>query len=196
MQAALEVGVILASVRDGRRGEQFAAWISALLAARAEVQTELLDLKEWAAPPYSHKDPPTVAEKSYEPTSLAGRWRDKIASKDALLIVTPEYSHGYPGALKNALDQIYAPYNHKPVAFVSYGGFASGARAVEQLRLVAIELRMVPIRDEVNVRLVGYAADERGWPKEELYGKRAAAMLDELLWMGRLLKDGRERHPR
>jgi NAD(P)H-dependent FMN reductase len=196
MELELRVGVVLASIREGRRGEAFAAWMGSLLAQRAGVVHEQLDLREWALPPYAHRDSPTVAEKTYEPGSLSGRWRDKIAGQDALIIVTPEYSHGYPGALKNAIDQIYAPYNHKPVAFVSYGGFASGARAVEQLRLVAIELRMVPIRDEVNVRLVGYAGDERGWPKEDLYAKRAAAMLDELLWMGRLLKDGRARTPR
>jgi NAD(P)H-dependent FMN reductase len=196
MEPALEVGVIVASVRDGRRGAAFAAWIHALLSVRANVQSQLVDLLEWPLPAYAHRDSPLVAEKGYEAGSLARRWADKVASLDAFVIVTPEYSHGYPGALKNALDQVNTPWNYKPVAFVSYGGFSAGARAVEQLRQVAIELRMIPIRDEVNLRLVGYVADDRGWPKDELYGKRASTMADELLWWARMAKEGRERRPR
>src|SRR5262249_24955503 len=123
-------------------------------------------------------------------------WFDAVSSKDAFVVITPEYSHGYPGALKNAFDALYTPWTYKPIAFVSYGGFAAGARAVEQLRLVALGLRMIPIRDEVNVRLVGMAADERGWPKDELYSRRAAVMIDELVWWTRVAVDGRERNPR
>src|SRR6185503_12350801 len=108
----------------------------------------------------------------------------------------PEYNHGYPGCLKNALDHLNAPWSYKPVAFLGYGGSAGGARSIQQLRSVAIELRMVPIRDEVCVRLVGLATDERGWPKEEVYAKRASALLDELLWWVPVLREGRERHPR
>ncbi len=88
---------------------------------------------------------------------------------------------------------MYSAWNHKPVAFVSYGGFAGGARAVEQLRLVAVELRMVPVRDEVNVRLVGYTADERGNPADPLYARKAKATLDELLWWARVTNAGRQR---
>ena len=189
------VGVILASVRDGRRGEAFAKWMHALCSERANVEAELVDLKEWPIAPYGYAESPLVAEKKYDASSLSGRWSAKITGFDAFIIVTPEYSHGYPGALKNALDHLYVPWTYKPVAFVSYGGFAGGARAVEQLRLVAIELRMVPIRDEVNVRLMGYAVDDNGRPKDELYVKRAAIMLDELVWWTRVAKEGRARHP-
>ena len=192
----LQVGVILASVREGRRGETFANWILSMLQARPGVTAELLDLKEWPLPGYAFKDAPTVGEKSYESGSLAGRWRDRIAAEDAILVVTPEYNHSFSGALKNALDHLQVPWHHKPIAFVSYGGFAAGTRAVEHLRQVAIELRMVPIRDEVNLRLVGLAVDERGWPKDDLYAKKAAAMIDDLLWWTRVTKDGRARYPR
>jgi len=190
------MGVILASVRDGRRGEPFARWIHALAAEREGLFVELLDLREWALPAYARKDTPNVAEKAYAPDSLEGRWRAKIDSQDAFVVVTPEYNHSFPGQLKNALDAVYAPWSHKPIAFVSYGGFASGARAAEHLRLVAIELRMAPIRDEVNVRLVGYAADERGFPADPLYAKKAKAMLDDLVWWARVLREGREAHRR
>jgi NAD(P)H-dependent FMN reductase len=97
--------------------------------------------------------------------------------------------------LKNAIDHAFVAWANKPVAFVSYGGTAAGARAVEQLRLVAVELRMVPIRDEVNVRLIGVALDAQGQPTDEFYAKRAAAMIDTLLWWARVTRDGRENHP-
>lgn len=195
-ETSLRVGVVLASVREGRRGEAFAGWIHGLLAERPGVEAVLLDLREWPLPSYAAKDTPNAAEKAYAPGTLEARWRDAVAALDAFVVVTPEYNHGYPGQLKDALDVVYGPWNHKPVAFVSYGGFAGGARAVEQLRLVAVELRMVPVRDEVNVRLAGYAADERGHPADPIYARKAKATIDDLLWWAHVTKEGRERHPR
>ena len=192
----VRIGVILASAREGRRGEAFARWIHGLLAQRPGVEAELLDLREWPLPPYAHRDTPVVAEKNFAPDSLEGRWVKKIAALDGFVIVTPEYNHGYPSGLKSVLDATYSPWNHKAVAFVSYGGFAGGARAVEQLRLVAIELRMVPVRDEVNVRLVGYAADAQGRPADPSYAKKASATIDDLLWWTRVAKEGRDREQR
>ena len=192
----VRIGIILASVREGRRGEAFARWIRELLAERPDVEVELLDLLEWSLPPYRHPTPPNAAEKSYPEGSLEARWRDRIAALDGFVIVTPEYNHSFPGALKNALDTVYTPWNHKPVAFVSYGGFAAGARAVEHLRLSAVELRMVPVRDEVNVRLPGYVADAQGRPADPLYARKAQATLDDVLWWARVAREGRARHPR
>jgi len=108
MEGPLRMGVILASVRDGRRGEPFARWIHALAAEREGLFVELLDLREWALPAYARKDTPNVAEKAYAPDSLEGRWRAKIDSQDAFVVVTPEYNHSFPGQLKNALDAVYA----------------------------------------------------------------------------------------
>jgi NAD(P)H-dependent FMN reductase len=194
MDAELKIGVILASTREGRRGEGFARWIHALLWERKGVKLELLDLRDWRLPNYDHAAMPTVAEKSYTDPTARG-WVERIGALDGYVIVTPEYNHGYPGGLKNAMDHAYTAWANKPVAFVSYGGTAGGARAVEQLRLVAIELRMVPIRDEVNVRLIGLSLDAQGRPTEEFYAKRAAAMIDTVLWWARVTKDGRERQP-
>jgi NAD(P)H-dependent FMN reductase len=189
----VRIGVILASVREVRRGEPFARWIHGLLSERPGVEVELLDLRDWPLPPYAHRDSPLVAEKGYAPGTLERRWGETLAALDGFVIVTPEYNHSFPGQLKNALDAVYAPWNHKPVTFVSYGGFAAGARAAEQLRLVAVELRMVPVRDEVNVKLAGYAADERGYPADPAYVKKGKAAIDDLLWWARVAKDGRER---
>lgn len=196
MDSNLSVGVLLTSVRDKRRGEAFARWILAALSGREGVSVELIDLRDWPLPPYPHDTTPPIAEKTYAAGTLSKQWFDKISALDAVVIVTPEYGHGYPGTLKNALDHIYTPWNYKPVAFVSYGGFAAGARAVEQLRLVAVELRMIPIRDEVNLSLIGLATDDQGAPTGELHLKRAATMCNELVWWARVIKEGRERHPR
>lgn len=193
MDIDLTLAVILASTRDGRRGEGLARWIHELLAER-EVATELLDLRDWRLPSYDHAAMPPVAEKNYT-DATARAWVDKIGALDGYVIVTPEYNHGYPGGLKNAIDHAFTVWAQKPVAFVSYGGMAGGAWAVEQPRLVAIELRMVPIRDEVNIKLGAGALDERGRPTEEIYAKRAAALIDTLLWWARVSKEGRERHP-
>lgn len=190
------LGLIVASVRQGRKGEPIARWIHAKLAERPDVSAEWLDLRDWPLPAFAHADSAPTAEKTYAADSLEGRWRDLITSLDGFLVITPEYNHGYPGQLKNALDTLYRPWGYKPVGFVGYGGAAAGARSVEQLRQVAIELRMVPVRSEVNLRLQGLQADERGWPSDEGSQKRAAALLDDVLWWAQVCREGRERHPR
>ncbi|WP_394830690.1 NAD(P)H-dependent oxidoreductase [Pendulispora rubella] len=174
--STLSIGVILGSVREGRKGEPIARWVMDLLGTRSDVAPELLDLRDF--------DP-----------SFGQRWPERITAHDAFVIVTPEYNHGYPGTLKNALDALYGPWNDKPVAFVSYGFSASGARAIEQLRQVTSELRMMPIRDEVNLRLGAFRTDHRGFPDDERARERAGDVMTELLFWGHLLKEGRSRRP-
>lgn len=96
------------------------------------------------------------------PEGKVTEWAKKIASYDGFLIVTPEYNHGYPAVLKNALDQIYKEWNGKPVAFVGYGATSGGIRAIEQLRQVVIELRMIPFKDDVIIPYIWQAFDENG----------------------------------
>jgi NAD(P)H-dependent FMN reductase len=82
---------------------------------------------------------------------VARAFAAKVAKADGFLIVTPEYNHAPPAVLKNALDYAYKEWNRKPVAFISYGGSAGGARAVEQLRQICIELQMVSVRSSVVI---------------------------------------------
>jgi NAD(P)H-dependent FMN reductase len=185
------IGVVVASVREGRRGFPFAQWVHGLAGKHAGVVTELIDLRDWPLGPYEHKATPTVAEAGYADGTLAQRWRDLVRSLDAFVFVTPEYNHGYPGQLKNAIDWLWPAWHHKPCAFVTYGGSANGARAAEQLTSVAVEVRMVPIRDQVNIRLIGVQLDERGMPTDEFYAKRTVAMLDELAWLSQVLREAR-----
>jgi NAD(P)H-dependent FMN reductase len=186
----LRIGVVLASARQGRRGEGFATWIHGLIAERPGVDAELLDLRDYPLPAYTYEKMPRALEDGYV-DDTARQWSERIHALDGYVIVTPEYNHGYPGNLKNAIDHVHLGWWYKPVAFVSYGGAAGGARAVEQLRNVAVEVRMVPVRSEVNLRLIGLQLDEAGRPADPLYPKMARGMIDQLLWWARATRDAR-----
>ncbi|MEK7118444.1 MAG: NADPH-dependent FMN reductase, partial [Patescibacteria group bacterium] len=120
----------------------------------------------------------------------------KIAEADAFIIVTPEYNHGYSGTLKNALDSIFPEWNRKPVGFVGYGG-VGGARAIEQLRQVVVELEMAPIRSAVHISWDMYMAvvKEKAPTDPKLFKpieERTQEMLAQLLWWAKALKAARE----
>ena len=123
----------------------------------------------------------------------AGRkWADKIGEGDGYIIVTPEYNHGYPAVLKNALDYVYKEWNQKPLGLVSYGT-VGGARVVEQLRQVAIELKMVPVRTAVHIVAFWNMLDEKGDLKTDTLEKNADEMISQVLWYARVLKEAREK---
>src|SRR5258707_14669045 len=170
----VRIGIVIASVRPVRKGERFAKWIHGLTAAREGVELELLDLRDYALGPYASELMPGKAETSYT-DETARRWSERVHAIDGFVVVTPEYNHGYPGQLKNAIDHVFVGWWYKPIAFVSYGGNAAGARAVEQLRQVAIEVRMVPGRGEVNIGLIGLATDDAGHPTAPPFAHRANA---------------------
>jgi NAD(P)H-dependent FMN reductase len=172
-------------------GEAVARWVERVAIAEGSLEVRWVDLAEWIFPPYPHPSPTKIAEKSYA-DSRERAWVDLVASMDAFIIVTPEYNHGYPAGLKNALDYAYAGWNRKPVAFVSYGGSSGGVRAVQQLRQVVVELQMAPIRDEVNVAFVSKALDAQGAPIDDLHHKRLALLIRELTWWATVLRAGRQ----
>ena len=194
MVERLRLGIVTGSTREGRTGEVVARWFRGVAEARPALDVIGADLRDYPLPFYDARLPARVAEKSYalEPQR---RWVELVGSLDAFVIVTPEYNHAYPAVLKNALDHVYAGWNAKPVGFVSYGGTAGGVRAVEQLRLVAIELQMAPVRDEVNIPLAAVAFGEDGTPKDPLHRKRAETLLDQLTWWGEALRDARRARP-
>ena len=108
-------------------------------------------------------------------------------------MIAPEYNHGYTAVLKNALDYVYQEWNNKPIGFVTYGG-AMGARSVEQLREVAVELQMAPIRNAIHMPYDVIIAAGKGTPENELFApfsERATGFIDQLLWWGKALKAAR-----
>ena len=144
------IGIILGSTRPNRNGEQVAKWVYDIAARRGDAEFELVDLRDYPLPHLDEPLPPSMGQYQNEHTRA---WAGKIASFDGFVIVTPEYNHGTSGVLKNALDYLYAEWNNKAVGFVSYGG-VGGARAVEHLRLVAGELQMADVRQQVALSLL------------------------------------------
>jgi len=185
----LNLKVILGSTREGRFGVKVFEWAKKMLATHKEFDAEFIDLKDWPIPFYNFAGSP-----AYGPldSDIVKRFTAKIAEADAFLILTPEYNHGYSAVLKNALDHVYKEWNNKPVAFMAYGGLVGGSRAVEQLRLVAVELQMAPIREAMYMPMVWESFDERGNMKNEHYPKTMESMLKQLQWWADALKAGRK----
>jgi NAD(P)H-dependent FMN reductase len=180
--------VILGSTREGRIGEKVARWLLRKLDARTEADFELVDLRDHSLPIYE-------GPSGDRPSLAVQRWKEKVAAGDGYIVVTPEYNHGYPAGLKSALDHAYAEWNRKPVAFVSYGGHAAGYRSVEQLRLVAVELQMVPIREQVGIQAPWAAFDADGELTRSGPEEAVGRMVDDLLWWARALRQARVADP-
>src|SRR3954471_5422973 len=145
----IRVGIILGSTRPGRNGEAVAKWVFENASKRSDAEYELVDIAEYNLPLLDEPVPPSMGQYSKDHTK---RWAAKIASFDAFVFVTPEYNHGINGALKNAIDFLFAEWNNKAAAFVSYGG-SGGLHAVEQLRLIMAELRIADVRSHVSLSL-------------------------------------------
>jgi NAD(P)H-dependent FMN reductase len=148
----------------------------------AGVETELIDVREL----------------NFPTTDAGEAIKDEGFSKacqraDALVIVVPEYNHGYPGMLKHALDTNLKEYIHKAVGVcgVSAGGFG-GTRVIENLLPVLRELGLVAIFNDGNFSSVRKIFDETGALLDESYIKRTESFLQELVWMSRTLRHGRE----
>jgi chromate reductase len=175
------IPVILGTAREGRFSEK-AAKFMLQEALKAGLESELIDVRDYriAATDNTQELP--------EAKNLAGT----IDKADALIIVSPEYNHGYPGELKMMLDLLYQQYAKKPVGLcgVSMGGLG-GARCVEQLRLVAVEFHMVPIREAIYFSGVRQLFDEKGVIKDSAYHARAKTFLDELVWYAQALKNAK-----
>jgi NAD(P)H-dependent FMN reductase len=119
------------------------------LSVRADLEAELVDLRDYPLPFFDQPMSPVRTQRNY-PNEATARWGRTVDEADGFIVVTSEYNHGYPASLKNALDHIFPEFNRKPIAFVGYGN-VGGARAIEQLRLVAIELEMAPLRQAIHI---------------------------------------------
>jgi NAD(P)H-dependent FMN reductase len=180
----IKIAIILGSTRPGRNGETVAKWVYEVAQKRSDTEFELVDIKDFNLPLLDEPMPPIMGQYSKPHTKA---WAAKIGEFDAYVFVTPEYNHGTSGALKNAIDFLFAEWNNKAGGFVSYGG-ASGARAVEQLRLNLAEVRMATVRNQV---LFSMYTDFENFSvlKPESHKEEAVnAMLDELIAWGGALK--------
>jgi NAD(P)H-dependent FMN reductase len=143
------IGIILGSTRPGRNGEAVAKWALDIASRRPDAEYELVDLADYPLPHLDEAWPATMGNYELPHTK---EWATKIASFDGFVMVTPEYNHSTSGVLKNAIDFLFAEWNNKAVGFVSYGS-VGGARAAEHLRLIAAELKMADVRQQVALSI-------------------------------------------
>lgn len=181
----LYIPVILGTARQGRQSEHVAAFILSEMKKRPEIETELIDVRQLKM----RLD--DAGEEMKDPD-----YAKKMTRADGLIIVTPEYNHGYPGLLKHALDMCLEEYIHKAAGLVgvSAGPFG-GSRVIEQMVQVVRELGLAVTFTDVNFSKVRDAFDEQGKLKDEKYVGRVAKFVNELVWMSRVLRYGREKIP-
>ncbi|MFD8528587.1 NADPH-dependent FMN reductase [Streptosporangium canum] len=189
----LKIAVLLGSTRDGRFGPAVANWVMDHLAQRHDMEADLIDLIETPLPTVFPVlgQPPA----SQEARDLLAAVSPRMAAADAFVIVTPEYNHSFPASLKNAIDWHGTEWHAKPVAFVSYGAFSAGLRAVEHLRLVLAELHAVTIRDSVGLQHPWAQFDGDGKAVDPAADAAAKVMLDRLAWWAHSLREARITRP-
>lgn len=145
----LKLAIIIGSTRPGRKADTVARWVHAIASKRNDASFDVVDIAAFELPLLDEATPPSMGQYANEHTKA---WAAKIAQYDGFVFVTPEYNHGISGALKNAIDFLYAEWNNKAAAFVSYGS-AGGTRAVEHLRQVMAELQIADVRAQVTFAL-------------------------------------------
>ncbi len=179
-QSPLRLAVIIGSVRHERSADAITDWLKTDLAGIDGLDVDLIDLADVPLP---------LA--GTQPGGTETVISDRLHSADAYLVVTPEYNHSFPAALKNAIDWHYKEWAYKPVAFVGYGAGSGGIRAIEQLRLIFPELRATTIREAVLLVAPWTRFGPNGYEATE--GERAAlaATMSELGWWARTLRAGR-----
>jgi NAD(P)H-dependent FMN reductase len=179
--------VLLGTNRKQRNSVHPAKWLVGEMEKRAEIETRLFDVGEFALP---HDDYGQALKNSFP------EWRDAIVRADGLVIVTPEYNHGYPGTLKAVLDLLLREYVHKAVAFVGVSaGPWGGTRVIEAMVPMVRELGLAVTFSDLNFPKVQNTFDAEGKLLDAAYEKRVGHFLDELVWMSRTLKWGRANVP-
>ena len=183
----LFIPIILGTPRSGRESEHVARLVFGKMEERAEIETRLFDVRDFDLPRDDYGT--GLAEQFPE-------WRDAIIRADGLVIVTPEYNHGYPGALKSVLDLLLKEYIHKAVALVGVSsGPWGGTRVIEACVPMVRELGLTVTFTDLNFPSVATKFDEQGNLLDPAYEKRVQGFLDELVWMATTLRYGRQNVP-
>jgi NAD(P)H-dependent FMN reductase len=186
-----KIAIVIGSTRPQRFADKPAAWIADIAAGRSDLDFEVVDLRDYPLPFFEEAASPLHIPPK---PAVALAWGAKLDEFDGFIVLAAEYNHGPTAALKNAFDYAYREFNKKPITFVGYGG-VGGARAVEQLRLVAVELEMAPLRNAVHIGLeplLGVMRQGKQIADYAYLNERAEIMLDELAWWTRALRAARE----
>jgi NAD(P)H-dependent FMN reductase len=180
------LGVIIASVRDGRNGLPVAEWFTEAARKHGAFDVSVMDLKAWDLPLLSEPNHPRLKKYTQEKTK---RWSAAVEGTDAFVIVTPEYNFASPPALVNALHHVYHEWNYKAAGFVSYGGISGGLRSVQMTKSLLTTLKIVPIVEAVTIPFIARLVESGRFKADEKHEKSAAAMLDELARWTKALGD-------
>jgi len=194
----LKISVIIGSTRPNRFSDKPAHWIAEEAKKLEGVEVEVLDLRDYKMPFYDEPVSPSGIKDGAYADEIVRKWAEKIKAADAYIIVSPEYNHSTSAVLKNALDHVYSEWNNKAVSFVSYGS-VGGARAVEHLRQIAVELHMASTRQAVHIPgsvVFPIAFGGAPWTAEIEASLKESAdiMLKQLVWWGKALKNAREQN--
>lgn len=169
--------VVTVSTRQGRKGPALAHWFSERASAHGAFTVEAVDLREVALPLFDEESHPRFGRYEHPHTQ---RWAARVKAADAFVFVTPEYNHGPPPSLLNALAYLSAEWAYKPVGFVSYGGVSAGTRGVELAKMVVTTLKMMPIPEAVAFPMFTQHLEGDVFRAPEAAEKSATAMLTEL----------------
>jgi NAD(P)H-dependent FMN reductase len=169
--------VVIASTRPGRAGKPIADWFVERCHQDGRFSVEVSDLAELALPLMDEPHPPRARNYVHEHTRS---WSKTIDGSDAVVFVMPEYNHGFPATVKNALDYLHDEWAFKPAGFVSYGGLSGGMRAVQLLKPILTCLRMLPVTEQVALANFAQSLVDGVFKPGEAAEAACAALLDEL----------------
>lgn len=171
--------IVVVSTRPGRKGPRIAAWFADRAREHGGFEVEVVDLAEVALPLFDEPNHPVQQRYVHEHTR---RWSAIVSRADAFVFVTPEYNHGTPPTLVNALDFLAKEWAYKPAAFVGYGGISGGARAVTMTKGLLVALKVMPIPEAVTIPFVGQQFPDPDGPfvADERQAGAAKGLLDEL----------------
>lgn len=180
----MKIGIVVGSIREGRLGEQIAAWVRSSIAERPDIDVELIDLKSFDVPLFTSATNPMMADRQYESPNVRA-WSAAIDDCDAFVFVTPEYNHGVPGGFKNAVDSLGPEWVDKTVGFVSYGA-DNGVRAVEHWRQIVANFHMTAVRGQVSLSLFTEISPDGVPTPEERRTDELNAMVDQIIARSRV----------
>lgn len=185
-----KIAIVVGSTRAARFADVPTAWIAKIAKAHADIDVEIVDLRDWPLPFFDE-----VASSAWAPSQneVAQRWQKKVAEFDGFIFTAAEYNHGPTAVLKNAIDYAANEWNKKPAGFVGYGS-VGGSRAVEHLRLAAVELQMAPVKSAVHIAWADFLAVRQGEKKLEdieHLNQAGAALVNDVAWWAKVLKAAR-----
>ena len=188
------IALIISSTRPTRFADIPAGWMLAQAQARADMTVDLVDLRDFPMPFFAE-----MASNAWMPTqdAAAVAWQKKVGQYDGYIFVLAEYNRSVPAVLKNALDQAYVEWAHKPFGAISYGSMG-GANALGHLQNIGVELQMVPVRNNVRIGGSDFFKVHPGMGGsgkladiEAGIAPSAKALLDDIVWWGNATKAAR-----